>query len=269
MPVDYNPRFDAAVTALTRTTQQRVWSMLVTIFGDLAQQPGDSISSAVLSRITEPAGIRPEAMRVALHRLRRDGWIESTRIGRSSQHRLSETGRAESARVTPRIYARVISLPDQWHLKISETPDPEGSNSAAQNGHVQIAPNAVLAPGPLPVATAHLGIELTAYSVPPRLHARLCPPDLLTACRDLHQALQMALENLTPNTTLSALQIATLRLLIVHNWRRILLRHPDLPSDFFPPEWTGPACRELVWQMLSCLPRPGLADLETDAALSV
>ena len=62
--------FQKTIDALGGDDMPRVWSLIVTVFGDLAQRNGDEIAGPVLGEILAPVGVRPEAMRVALHRLR-------------------------------------------------------------------------------------------------------------------------------------------------------------------------------------------------------
>ena len=57
----------------------KTWSLIVTLFGDLNGQP---VTGKQLGAILGRVGIKTEAMRVALHRLRKEGWIVSTKIGR-------------------------------------------------------------------------------------------------------------------------------------------------------------------------------------------
>ena len=47
-----------AVEALATLNNQRVWSLLVTVFGDLAQNDGDVIEGPVLSALMLDMGIR-------------------------------------------------------------------------------------------------------------------------------------------------------------------------------------------------------------------
>ncbi|MEP5760757.1 MAG: PaaX family transcriptional regulator C-terminal domain-containing protein [Litoreibacter sp.] len=61
---------------------------------------------------------------------------------------------------------------------------------------------------------------------------------------------------------MSNLEIAALRILIVHGWRRIVLRTPALPDFVFPDHWAGPACRDHVARLLTQLPAQDLAGLE-------
>ena len=52
-----------------------------------------------------------------------------------------------------------------------------------------------------------------------------------------------------------------LRSLIVHGWRRLVLKHPDLPPDVYSDAWRGHDCRALVTGLLTRLPRPALSAL--------
>ena len=82
----------------------RVWSFIVTIFGDLAREDDRYISSRTLNRLTAEIGVKPEATRVALHRLRKEDWLESAKFGRESHYRLTNKGRKLSREAAPRIY---------------------------------------------------------------------------------------------------------------------------------------------------------------------
>ena len=62
---------------------------------------------------------------------------------------------------------------------------------------------------------------------------------------------------------LSALDVAVLRCLIVHNWRRLVLKRPALPGGLIRPEWSGYRCHLLVDRLLRRYPRPALQDLAT------
>lgn len=253
--------FETAVVRLTDPQNQRVWSIIVSLLGDLAQGPEDRISGSALTQIIQPMGIKPEAIRVALHRLRKDGWIESTRSGRASIHFLTESGRSQSARVTPRIYDRDPVLPKHWHLIIAED---GGSQQALHDlllteTYVPIGKNAALGAGTLPEDCEDLvGFKVDALSAPGWLQSRICPPDLVSACDSLRTDILTLLDTKPEDWKPSAMEIATLRTLVVHRWRRVALRSPDVPPLFFPDDWAGPACRKAVFQMLDALPRPKL-----------
>ncbi|MEX0305593.1 MAG: PaaX family transcriptional regulator C-terminal domain-containing protein [Leisingera sp.] len=263
MNEQHNPWFDATVQQLNDPQNQRVWSVIVSLFGDLAQEKGAQISGGALTRIITPMGIKPEAIRVALHRLRKDGWIESARAGRASVHYLTEYGRKQSAAVTPRIYERRAAPPGDWHLLIAE-----GSASQTSLEEVLLLPNYVavnrttaLGHGPVPgIFDDLMAARVNTVNVPGWLKSRVFPDQLRDACA----ALQQDLERIpAPPPGLTPAQCGTLRTLIVHRWRRVVLRHPDLPPVFHPEDWAGESCRTQVFQLLDQLPLPDLSDLDT------
>lgn len=257
--------FEASIAQLNDLQNLRVWSIIVSLFGDLAQKPGDQISGTTLTRIITPMGIKPEAIRVALHRLRKDGWIESERSGRASVHYLTKFGRSQSAAVTPRIYARNPQVPESWHMLLAE----DGSGQANGQGaledalllpqYISINRSTALGHGTVPTGLDDLFVAVVSDLEAPRwLQTRLFPDDMVQAC----QLLLEALRKIAPPADISAVQIATLRTLIVHHWRRIALRHPDLPDQFHPKGWAGETCRSHVFDLLDRLPKPTLQALD-------
>ncbi|WP_212523555.1 PaaX family transcriptional regulator C-terminal domain-containing protein [Actibacterium sp. MT2.3-13A] len=259
--------FAACITALTGDDTPRVWSLIVTLFGDLAQAPGAEISSPALSRIFAPIGIKPQALRVALHRLRKDGWIDSRKSGRSSLYRLTPSGLEQSAAATPRIYAREVAAPALWHVLLpAPMPQPELAETAealAARGYQPLTRGVFLGRGPVPGDCAgFFALAGPAPVLPDWLKSQFGPGDLAAAYRALHGRLDRVAALLPQGVTPGPLETATLRMLVVHSWRRLLLRHPDLPADFFPEGWPGADCRALTHRLLDRLPRPEPCALE-------
>ncbi|SEO04978.1 transcriptional regulator, PaaX family [Salinihabitans flavidus] len=265
MQATSNTWFQECIAALNAPGDLRVWSLVVTLFGDLARAPGDTISGPLMTRIIEPIGIRPEALRVALHRLRNDGWIASERKGRSSEYHLTEYGRRQSEAASPRIYAQEPPKIDSWHLLVLE-PMTTGERSASEKthharGYVSIAPGVLLGRGGAGPENNAFVLEGGRVQVPDWLRAQIGPEEINDAYKALETALDRVDVLLGPVPSPSSLQIATLRTLIVHNWRRVLLSHPDLPPVFFPEDWHGFQCRSKVNALLLRLPRPTPAEI--------
>lgn len=268
---DPNKWFGQSLDTLTYNRNQRVWSILVTIFGDLARTPGDRISGAVLSRLTEPMGIKPEAMRVALHRLRGDGWLTSERVGRASHYSLTASGLEQSDAASPRIYGSDPAPSEQWHVVVAEpargTARSGADKSWRARGYIIAAPGCYLGQGPAPADLEnHLVLTGTLSDIPLWLRATMAPEETAQAYRDLETALDGFFDIMQGAPTPSPLQAAILRVVIVHNWRRALLAHPPLPAAFFPSDWRGFTCRDKVMAALDMLPQPNLQSLEDTAA---
>lgn len=258
----------AAIDALTAGAPLRTWSLIVTIFGDMARAPGAEIPGPVLSALTRTMGVKPEAMRVALHRLRKDGWIDARRAGRVSLYFLTAEGRAQSQTATARIFARQPPVPESWHVAIAGPLDPQarlalGERMSAK-GYISLAPGAWLgageAPGDLPAGLFTL--EGPRPRLPDWLKDTLAPPALTAAYAAFETTLATTAAELPRNTgTLSPLDRAAIRILLVHGWRRLVLRHPALPDSFFPDDWPGARVRARVHTLLDGLGETALAEL--------
>ncbi|MGI3186046.1 PaaX family transcriptional regulator C-terminal domain-containing protein [Nioella aestuarii] len=239
----------------------------MTIFGDLARREGEGISGAVLTRLVGLMGIKPEATRVALFRLRKDGWIDSVREGRGSLHCLTQLGRRQSAEASPRIYDAERQFPEYWHLLVSGSGEQTGRgqlDSLLLTGdYLPVGAQAVIGPGRLPDdLKGLLGVEADRFFIPGWLHDQICPPELMAQYLALENDLRAVLERLHNAPLVSVEEAAALRLLIVHSWRRLLFRHSDLPDWFFPEGWPGPTCRSQFRTLMDLLPVPELSSLE-------
>lgn len=261
---------DSAITTLTEGTELRTWSLIVTIFGDLAREPGAEIPGPVLSAITGRIGIRPEAMRVALHRLRKDDWLTSRRAGRVSHYLLTAAGRAETEKATGRIYAAEPPAPERWHLLVAGPMDPaqrlERDGALAARGYVTLTPGVWLGPGRAPAEAGGLfAFEGAPRALPEWLRRDLMPEPLAAAHAGFAAALDRAAAALGTGD-IPALDRAVLRVLVVHGWRRLVLRRPDLPDAFFPEDWAGPTARARAHALLARLGKPGIAAITESAA---
>lgn len=250
MPID---DFARATAALKQLGGQRVWSLMISLFGDLARDQGDVIDGPVLSSMMAAMDVRPEAARVALHRLRKDNWIASHKQGRISQHSLTPNGRAQSQAASTRIYATPDCLPPGWQMVLIEEADfeaPELKDFTLLQGRVFIGSSELTPP-----QNAYVTAGTTA---PEWMKRELEPIQLADGYFQLHAALEHTRQHLPSPATLSPLEIATLRCLIVHNWRRLALKHPALPRSLMRDAWPGLKCHILVADLLARYPRPML-----------
>ncbi len=204
----------------------RIWSLVITIMGDVVQPRGGHIDLARLREVTGRIGIEPGALRTALSRLVADGWLERERNGRSSGYRLGPSGRAGYEPAAARIYAAPAALPEKW--TIAHLPD--GTEGVALGGGMRLVPGA--APD-----RAQIAVEGT-LRITDAARSMLCPPDHATAFKALFADLD-AVEGVK----LQPLDAMAARVLLVHRWRRIVLRFPELPDNVLPPEATDPRGR--------------------------
>ena len=234
----------------------RVWSLMISLFGDLAQGEADVIEGPALSAIMDMMAVRPAASRVALHRLRNDGWIRSQKKGRISLHSLTDLGRQESEKASPRIYADPDNAPDAWQMVLLEESNAVTHEKLIKAGYVQLLPR--LYCGAKSAEQPPNGLALSSNSAPGWLRQQLAPQHLAVDYTALERCLSGLADTLPDATDLSPVQNAALRCLVVHNWRRIVLKHPPLPRQLISDDWSGLRCQRMVNLLLTDYPRPPL-----------
>ena len=243
------------IAALASLGDLRVWSVIITIFGDAVRPRGGTVAANTLAAITERLSIKPEALRVALFRLAKDGWITRSKSGRNSYYGLSQQGLDEFEPATRRIYATAAELRGPWRL-VGLQPQPEAGRSTLEKmmlkaGYVRLSPFHFLGAeqtGRLPDAA--IVIEGKIVDLPDWARMAIAPADLQSDYAYLAGTLKTFRNH---SKTEDPLMSVALRTLMIHQWRRLLLRHADLPIIFMPKGWQGEACRSLVLSLHDAL----------------
>jgi phenylacetic acid degradation operon negative regulatory protein len=233
----------------------KTWSVVVTILGDLYHSRIERISGKALTALAGRMGLTPQALRVAVHRLKKDGWLDSEKMGRESLYFLTQMGREETARVRELVYAR-HRPPGQAALLVVAPPDLAAADftETLPNGAFQIAPRvAVVTARGERLGEGYLAVPFTTGTLP----AWICDLLASTQQRAEYDGLMRAISGICdappPCDLVDAM---VLRLLILHHWRRLQLRQHPLANTLLPPNWEGEAAREAVWCALQNLPAP-------------
>lgn len=234
---------------LSRWTEpSRTGSLIVTVFGDAIAPRGGELALSALIDLLAGVAIGPGVVRTAVSRLAADGWLEGAKEGRVSFYRLTEKSRAEFADAEERIYG---PLDHPWDGKLRLAFPPQGADRSGLEG----AGFAVLAPGVLAGAGGRPEEpHLLATGSPEALRtvaARAWPldklGDLYQAFIDRFTALEPPAARLPPNEAMPA------RAILIHDWRRIVLRDPRLPPALLPEHWPGHAARVLCKSLYAAL----------------
>ena len=235
----------------------KTWSLIVSILGDLAADEGARVAGPVITQLTEPMGTKPEAMRVAIHRLRRDGWITSERDGRTSLYGLTLHGLSLTRDAAARVYEPEVPAPGVWHVIVVQ--NAEAMQALDLADLVQIGPKAGLLPGEVAgVPETALAWEARQGTVPEWVKAMIVPADLAASYAVLAETLALALALPVPD---DLMQRTVLRLLALHQWRRLVLRHGAAAETLMGSDWDGALCRARVTALLGRLARPDPVEL--------
>lgn len=228
----------------------KVWSLIMTVFGDLAGEEGDEISGQSLAILMEGLGIRADATRVALHRLRKDGWVISRKSGRTAHYRLSNHGLQETRKASPRIYQKSILPCD---LKIALLPHQTGLTPSQKVQSLEVMPNLWLTPHSIEGAW-----DLIPKTSTPEWMTELILSEQNQLAFD---KLYNWLEGLSKGRHIDLRRRALFRISVVHAWRRPILRLPEVAECALPQDHCVVQCRGKVFALLSENERPSVKEL--------
>jgi phenylacetic acid degradation operon negative regulatory protein len=258
---------EAALQRLTGRLHEggrlRVWSLVVTIFGDAVVPRGGRVALGVLQEIVGRLGVEPGALRTALSRLAGDHWVTRERNGRNSFYRLAEEGRHSFDLATRRIYsAGPPAWEGAWIVAIAPPGGGTDARALTEAGFVRIESGIYLRPetaGAIPADEALSGmlvIHGTSADHPETMRSLWPSAEIAEAYRGFIHAIGSLASALASGSTLPPLKAIAARTLVIHHWRRVVLRDPGLPSALLPPDWPGEEARALVRTAYHALLQP-------------
>ncbi len=291
-------KIDAAlaprVARLIADRPPRAGSLLVTVFGDAVVPHGGAIWLGSLIRWLADFGVQERAVRTAVHRLTADDWFTATSTGRRSDYRLTRASRRRFADAERRIYA---AEPSSWdgtwwivvlgHGRIAVEARDRARRELRWHGFGELAPTALVHPSAdvaeLALALRDLGLGRHAVVLRARGDDRLpggraSVRELVASAWDLrHLAAEYRAyvrrftpiaERLTAGASPSPLLCLQLRVLAIHEYRRILLRDPELPAELLPERWVGGEARRVCAAIYRAVEAPAAAFVQASGEVS-
>ncbi len=239
-----------------RAEPSRTWSIIVTVYGDAIVPRGGSVWLGTLSAFFKALDISDGVVRTAMSRLASDGWLERTKVGRNSYYRLAEKGRDTFRQASEHIYnPRPPAWAGHFDMLLADT-SVRAALEAADFGSP--APGVWIAPGGTPVPGEAVDAVLLQAggddAANRALAARSWPLEETGAdyARFL-EAFGPLRAAVAAGRGLSDLDCLVARVLLIHDYRRIVLRDPILPAEVLPPDWPGTAARALCAQVYAAL----------------
>lgn len=252
-------------------------SLLVTIFGDAVMPHGGVIWLGSLIKLSAPLSLQDRLVRTAVNRLMREGWLRAESRGRRSYYQLTERGLRDFESADRRIYRtsavtwdgrwRMVSLPSGLSRADPLRKALVWRGFAQLNAYTFAHPTADLDElTPLlhedsdtsgitrfvasPAAKDH-GNFIRQFQDAAKLY------ELAAQYRSYVDAFR-CLANAVPHEPAQAF---ALRTLLIHEYRRILLRDPCLPEPLLPKNWIGAQARALCAELYTQLIEPAEAFL--------
>ncbi|MHB1431437.1 MAG: PaaX family transcriptional regulator, partial [Streptosporangiaceae bacterium] len=227
-------------------------SALFDLYGDHLLERGAQAPVAALVRLLVPMGISAPAVRTAVSRMVRQGWLEPVRLPGGPGYRLTPRAVSRLARAGDRIYATGLPGWDgRWHVivieRIGERARRERLRAAlGYLGYACVDGSTWVSPRPSPELDALLAAEQVRAE---RFMADYDGDDRGLASRawdidGLARAYRRWLD-LAGDLTADAGRdqpdeaVFAVRSKLVHEWRKFLFIDPGLPLALLPAPWPG------------------------------
>ena len=227
-------------------------SALFDIYGDHLLSRGERAPVAALVRLLAPLQISAPAVRTAVSRMARQGWLSQVRLPDGAGYRLTPRASGRLRDAADRIYRHDPPAWDgRWHVvvleRIASRPARERLNGglsylgyARVNGATWISPRSSAELSPLLTAERVRAERFHASydGDSRRLAARAWDLDGLAGAYSQWFVQARELTRLAgqgqPDETVFAIRSE-----LVHEWRKFLFTDPGLPAELLPARWPG------------------------------
>jgi len=241
----------------------RAKSLIVTVFGDSILPRGGACWLGELIELMAPLGQNERVVRTAVFRLVQDGVLDSERVGRRSRYTLTRTGRRQFDSAAARIYSAnpperdggwtLVALPENVAAK-----DRDGlERDLGWLGFARLTAGLMgSARGDLS-STAQAAVSDAGLSDRCPVFKADTQNDLALArlaehawnLSELGSGYQEFVSRFAPLADQAApigKEAFSIRTLLIHTYRRALLRDPVLPPSLLPVPWSGDTARALA-----------------------
>jgi len=242
----------------------RAKSLIVTVWGDALAPHGGSVWLAGLIRLMAPFDINERLVRTSVFRLAADGWLARAPHGRRSRYRLTREGARRFDDAYRRIYQRPADdWHGQWELVLAERVGAQGRAALREElawaGYGALGATTFLRPHEparaLPSIVDAKGIAdrvtvaiASDFAGMPIAGAVPDAWDLASLAADYRRFLARfggVIEHFRDGDEHDAAHCFIVRTMLVHAYRRVLLRDPLLPPALLPLDWPGAAAYAL------------------------
>ncbi|HVR47020.1 MAG TPA: PaaX family transcriptional regulator C-terminal domain-containing protein [Candidatus Binatia bacterium] len=232
-----------------------------------------SLWIGALVRLMASFGVSAPAVRQAVSRMSRQGWLSARRQGGRARYVVTERGRRRIEELSPRIYGPVIEWDGRWRLLTYAIGERHRKRrellrkELAALGWATLSPSTWISPSDtLAAAREAARSTLTLEAVhlfSSEYSGPLSDRELLERCWNVPQIASAYhqfigryaphLERERERGDLSDEAALVERLWLVHDYRRFTYLDPGLPSELLPAHWPGTAAAALFREYYATL----------------
>lgn len=254
----------------TRTVQANISckTIIVTFFGDVISVHGNWIWLGSLIESLAPLGYSERLVRTSVFRLVEEDWLKVNKIGRKSYYSLTDTAIKHNQKAAKRIYSATgYSNTNEWLIVlpsfVSDEKLPELKKRLMWLGFSSIARSVYAHPtfdnGSLEETLRELELSdsvivFSGRTIDNQSSAVLKQlvfkkwnlTELQSKYNQLIETYQPIFAMTLEGNKVTGQQSFLLRLLSLHEFRRVLLQDYDLSKSMLPNDWSGSIARKLI-----------------------
>ena len=227
----------------------RTGSLIITFYGDAILPRGGSVWLGTLLQFLDLLQIDGGVVRTAVSRLAADGWLDREKLGRKSFYKLAKDGRERFEAAVEHVYnPHAADWSGQFELLlISNAAERETARDAlAEAGFGNPMPGVWIAPAGVSVPTVASNAIRLDVSADHEMGRRLIAESwqlqrTADSYRDFLKVFAplavWAGQDILPADAMLA------RILLIHHYRRVILRDPLLPAALLPADWPAQEAR--------------------------
>lgn len=232
-------------------------SALFDLYGDHLRSRGGEAPVASLVQLLAALDITGAAVRTAVSRMVRQGWLLPVRLDQGRGYRLTTRAEHRLTEAASRIYRSGIGPWDhRWHLVVVAGINDRSSRDRIRSqmtylGYAPMRDNVWVSPRESAEVADLLADANAEYRSFWAKHdgadASLAAAawDLDGLARDYRQWLEDAKKLVgRPTDVPPDPEAFAIRSTLVHEWRKFLFRDPGLPTDLLPADWAGAEAAE-------------------------
>ena len=271
-------------------------SLIISVFGDAILPRGGEIWLGGLINLLAPLGLNERLIRTTVFRLVKDEWLTTQTHGRRTDYKLSASGWRRFEEASKQIYAaNAPHWDNHWRLvmlvsELTSRQREQLRRAFYWQGFGEINPNCFIHPSAdLTAAFDALRVDGMAEVLPhlmplvavnPRLGQSANDADIVRSAWNLEQlnadyvafvkTYQKILDGLrkAKKSHIDEESAFLTRTLLIHDFRRLLLRDPELPEVLLPKKWPGQTARMLTKELYRQLLTPSERHLNQHLVLA-
>ena len=258
-------KISPVIAKLQRGLVLRANSLLVTVYGDVMAQRGQAVWLGSLIQLADLFGLSARLVRTSAFRLTADDWLTCARLGRRSYYALTDAGLQRVQHAERRIYDfKLHEWDGRWTLVMVAAGLPASvrlhlKRELRWEGFGELSPNVLAHPhashpslkdiirtaGAVDQIMVLSAESIADYSPKPLqtvMHATFKLEQVEAAFRQFVTRFEPMLQQAINSSPAEAFFVRTL---LIHEYRKVLLRDPNLPQALLPANWSGFRARQL------------------------